>query len=1352
MQRLAAAMREQMDSLVEEYSRRLSSVPQYEEMPEALRAQYARFSTSLLIAYLESGDDDLFIGYVREIAKTRLEQGVSTDSFQQAVTILEELVRPLIDNTELALQLWATFSKVYKGISGQIAITLSASENETREFVERLPLGIFRITPDGRAVAANAAFLDIVGYESVEAIDRVGVPALYEDAADRERLFALLQQGPVSGFETRFRRADGVIDVSMNVRAVYEGETLRHLEGIIEDVTARKEAEVTLRESEERFRTVIESAQAGIFILNDTFQFVYVNDQLSELLGYSLDELLGRDFRTVLDEESKALVADRYVRRQRGEEVPSRYEFRVVRKDGEKRWVEVNSTTSRDAAGKPRTIAHILDITERKRIEEQVLEERNFSDAIINSLPGVFYLLDSHGHLQRWNQRYEEVTGYTANELERLSSVLMIADEDRQQVTATMQQVYAEGSGTTEALVLTKNGDKIPFYITGRRLWVGDEPYIVGTGIDISQQKQAELRFRTLFDTANDAIFLMQGDRFVDCNAKTLEIFAAERDQVLGQSPVNFSPPYQPDGVDSLLKAGEHIQAALAGEPQMFYWQHIRYDGTPFDAEVSLNRVEVGGEVLLQAIVRDITERQRAEAELRRSEERFRRMASSIHDGLTILEGNQVVYVNDRLCEIFGYEREELMRMSSLDLAAPEERERITQIMKEVRRKGTPLEEIEYWVVRRDGTRRYVQNRYSMIRENDQIVGRVVVTSDYTERRLQEQEQQEEYQRRVREVQLGVEIAQEIAAAPSLDELFRRVVTLVKEQFGYYHAQIFRHDPERNAMVVVESYGEPGERLKAASHHLTYGKGVVGTAAESGLPVLASDVRKDKDWLPNPHLPHTQGELAVPIKLRDQVLGVLDVQSDVAGALSDQDQILLLGLAGQIATAMESTRLLEEANTFRQLTESSGEGIGIATLSGEIVYVNPTLRRLLGETRNKDVLGKQIIQYYPPDIQHRVMEEVLPTVIREGLWRGELALLARTGEVTPTLENFSIIRSEYGAPRYLVDIITDITTQKRTEADLQDRLAELSTLYQAMGREGWESLRREAEMPGGYFFDRLDLRLANDLWLPEMAQAIEDKAVARSAVAQQGDKQAVILPMMVHDEAIGVLGVYDNPDYPLSTDEIALLEAVSAQVALALDNARLFSQTQSALAEVQATHRSYLRGEWHDYLRRRALLREGGFLYDQVQVNPVVDLWRPEIEQVLSKRTPVTVQHDEDGDPRSGLAIPITLRGQVIGVLGVEDPDGSRTWAQEELELLREVGEQLGLALENARLLDDTRLRAERERMVGEITAKVRAASDLETLLSTAVREVGLALDPDRTLVQLVSTTRDDLDVDEAGI
>jgi len=182
----------------------------------------------------------------------------------------------------------------------------------------------------------------------------------------------LALEGKSQLFDWQHRKADGTLfdtEVSLN-RVEFEGRPV--LLTVVRDITERKKSEEARLETEQMFRAIVENSHAGIFTADDNFRITYANDMVSRMLGRPNTEIIGHDFRDFLDEESKKIVAERYIRRQLGEDVPPRYEFNIVRKDGSLRRVEISSTIFRTASGNLRTVGQVLDITERKKAEAEL--------------------------------------------------------------------------------------------------------------------------------------------------------------------------------------------------------------------------------------------------------------------------------------------------------------------------------------------------------------------------------------------------------------------------------------------------------------------------------------------------------------------------------------------------------------------------------------------------------------------------------------------------------------------------------------------------------------------------------------------------------------------------------------------------------------------------------------------------------------------------------------------------------------------------------------------------------------------------------------------------------------------
>ena len=228
-------------------------------------------------------------------------------------------------------------------------------------------------------INTNHEAAEIFGYTREELLHKMPYqlsPEIQPDGANSKEKALELMQAAYAGtsqfFEWQHKKADGTLfdaEVSLNTVEV-EGKSV--LLAVVRDITERKKEEEARLETEQMFRAIVENSHAGIFIVDETFHITYANDMVSQMLLCPNDEIIGHDFREFLDEESRKIVVERYMRRQMGEELPSRYEFNIVQKNGNKRRVEISSTIFRTASGNLRTVGQVLDITERKQAEEDL--------------------------------------------------------------------------------------------------------------------------------------------------------------------------------------------------------------------------------------------------------------------------------------------------------------------------------------------------------------------------------------------------------------------------------------------------------------------------------------------------------------------------------------------------------------------------------------------------------------------------------------------------------------------------------------------------------------------------------------------------------------------------------------------------------------------------------------------------------------------------------------------------------------------------------------------------------------------------------------------------------------------
>jgi len=277
---------------------------------------------------------------------------------------------------------------------------------------------------------------------------------------------------------------------------------------------------------------------------------------------------------------------------------------------------------------------------------------------------------------------------------------------------------------------------------------------------------------------------------------------------------------------------------------------------------------------------------------------------------------------------------------------------------------------------------------------------------------------------------------------------------------------------------------------------------------------------------------------------------------------------------------------------------------------------------------------------------------------------------------------------------------------------------------------------------------------------PRVALEAGVDAVRLATAELPETRSEAAIPLRSRGQVLGALTVQDTQPGAFDQDTIAVLQTMADQVAVALDNARLFTENQEALEASRRAYGEQSYQEWRELIRARP---EWGYAYDHQSVKTVEGDWRPEMLQALqtgrSVRTPEPASSPsldrsrevEDGDGTGGPTVvtPLKVRGNVVGALSFRKGTTSEAWTTEEIALLEALTEQLGQALEGARLHQDTQRRAARERVVSEVSARIRESLDLETVLKTTASEMRQALGLEEFIVSLATDGGNDSDVSD---
>jgi two-component system cell cycle sensor histidine kinase/response regulator CckA len=430
------------------------------------------------------------------------------------------------------------------------------------------------------------------------------------------------------------------------------------------EITARKQAETELLESEERYRVAIEHSNDGVTLLRED-QHIYVNRRFLEILGYdSSEEIIGKTHSVVVHPDDLLMVMEYNRRRQRGEPAPSQYEFRAVRKDGKVIYVEISGakTTYR---GEPVTLAYLRDITERKEAEKDLKESEERYRLISENMMDVICLHDPDSRYVYVSPSSKTVLGYAPAEVLGKSPYDFFEPEERERVLAPSHHKVTHDKVPDVTVYRTRKKDGSSTWLETKVKPVltpdGSLRYVLTASRDVTERKQAEEalrlseeKFRNIFENAVMGIFQTTPDgKYLSANPAGARMYGYDSPEDMVQSVTDmFHQIYVDPGDRGKLKE----ILASKGYAERFEAEHYRKDGSKIWTSINARTVsDASGAVLYyETTAEDITERKRLESQLRQSQKM---------EAIGTLAGGIAHDFNNILTSLLGYASLAQMKM-----------------------------------------------------------------------------------------------------------------------------------------------------------------------------------------------------------------------------------------------------------------------------------------------------------------------------------------------------------------------------------------------------------------------------------------------------------------------------------------------------------------------------------------------------------------------------------------------------------------------------------------------------------------------------------------------------------------
>jgi len=719
---------------------------------------------------------------------------------------------------------------------------------------------------------------------------------------------------------------------------------------------------------------------------------------------------------------------------------------------------------------------------------------------------------------------------------------------------------------------------------------------------------------------------------------------------------------------------------------------------------------------LYEELEQELIEREQADKALRDSEERFRSLAETASDAIIIFDTYEnIVFWNQAAKTIFGYSTGETVGRLLASIMPDEFYSTFQEELKRATQEGADSvgRTVEMMGVKKDGSRFPLELTLATWETKEETFF-TAIARDISERK----QAAETLKRRADQLALINDIGGKIAAVLDLERVLERAARLVQDKFGYHHVALFTLDPEDETLQMRTRAGDFAH-LFPPDHQLELGQGMVGWVGLHGETLLASDVSAEPHYVNlNPDAIKTRSELSVPIQIGRKVVGVFDIQSPELDAFSKNDVMVTETLADQIAVAIENARLYKA-----------------------------TKQELAERKRAEKALQRRTAQ--------------LEALREMGL------------ELTAQLDLNTLLYSIASRAAELLGETSGGLYLYRPEQDALEWTIAVGPTKVPLG-----SLLKRGEGLAGKVWESGEPIIVDDYQHWEGRAAIYDGSPITGVVS---------VPIRWGEEFLGVLSVEASPPHTFSSADAELLNLLASQAAIAIQNARLFEETRTRAEELAVlnelgqalTTRLSVDKVLEEAYRQTSRLMDttnfGIVLYDpeRHELNFVINISKSRVDKelktipadqgisgyVVNERTGLLIQGNTEewkrkmgvkavGEPSlCWLGVPLIVGDQLLGMIGVQSFTDPYAYDEHDQELLTAIASQVAIALQNARLFEETRTRAEELAVLNELGQALTTRLSVDEVLKEAYRQTSRLMDTSNFYIGLYDQEQHQIEI-----